>query len=598
MLQNMPKPFNLPQIILKTCFSIYMEGKLSSVFETQFPKTVIKSDKIENPTNSYGNMKLLKMPSFDDFISEEAQEEHVNHMLRNSSIVVAAGIALMAPLAIVGAKGKLPKPIQNFFSQHMKSMRASMQILAEKPEMNKAEMICMKILQKTTSIINSVKSAMLNFTPFKDSATEQGLRKIKLGKVCDKTTGFFEEMAVKMTSISYKKSSDSYAIMKESLSQSNKIVANGKNASELVEINGITRTVKEWAQIAKDKSKSVDNAYDAFRPEAVTNRHQALSQELEGFSDSVWENTWGSLKEYWNNPSKITSFVLEDMIAPIKQKFSGGIVSQRKVITNSTSDVAKEMSGMISNIESKIDMGNKGSIDLLKKLKATVKDYKINQSPDAKKQMMEQVDNIMKEFSSITSSSGTKYNQTSSETITKSLESIKSTIQSSKQGQLEEVLEIYKHILPEKEYVQLAKAAKESKNSLKDAVSTESEKFIEKIRDLKSGSAITDVSSTLITPTASIAVGMSMAKTKEKKRSVLLNLGVPILTGVAVSTAATVAMMTAGPSLVLGAGISLATKLVCSKIDKSLKKRDAEKLLLAEQQAENKEQLANTTNAA
>ena len=131
------------------------------------------------------------------------------------------------------------------------------------------------------------------------------------------------------------------------------------------------------------------------------------------------------------------------------------------------------------------------------------------------------------------------------------------------------------------------RAADKSRNALNDAVYTESEKFVDKIRDLKSGSALTDVGTGLLVPVASTAIGMSMADTKEKKRSVALNLGVPLLTGLGASMWGTIAMYSTGPSTILGVVTSTITNRVCSAIDKHLKAKDAQKAELAQAQNTN-----------
>lgn len=545
-----------------------MEGNVGNIFETRFPRTVGSNSYTYNVPPS--GVKNTSIP-----VDKKDKSHYVNHALRNSSIVAGVGVLLFAPIAILGAKGKLPKPITKYLNKKSADIARKLAELRAKPQMTQAEMVYMNSLQKTSKTVDSVKGLIFNTGPLKDVLFEKFLRKIGLGKVCNAITGFFEKTAVKMTNIAYKKSGTAFAVMKDSFAQANRTMQS--SPAKKVEINGVTRTVAEWGAVAEEKLKNLDTAYDAFREPARKKRYKWLAKNLDGLGSEVFEQTYGNLKTFLTSPKKWTSFITEDLAAPTKIRFARTISSKKQVITNTRHDAVKELSSIVSSIENSMDMTNKESVDIVKRLNKAVKAYKISESKNAKAEILSEIENIIKDTSAIFDSKQANYTLPTERKIRKSLGSIRHIIESGKKGEVEELLEIYAHILPKQEFEVLQKAAQKTRTALSDAVYTESDKFVDKMRDLKSGSALSDVGTGLLFPLGSTALGMSMADTKEKKRSVALKLGVPLLTGLMASTWGTIAMYAAGPSLILGAAVSTITNRICSAIDKNLKAKDAQK---------------------
>ena len=566
-----------------------MEGQVGNIFESKFPHTI--------GNNNYGTHAVQTVqpsaPTSNSQKTKEKSSKHVNHALRNSTTAVGIGVVLLAPIVILATKGKLPKPVTSFLNKKTAEITKKIAELKAKPQMTQAEMAYLNSLQKTSQTLDSARGLIFNLGPLKDVLLEKGLRTLKLNKLCNAITGFFEKTAVKMTNIAYKKSSDAFALMKESFTQANKNIA--KNPSKIIEINGVSHTAQEWANIANGKLQTMDHAYDAFRPTIVNKRYKWLAKHLDGLGDKVFDMTYGNLKNFVSSPKKWTTFITEDLAAPTKLDFSKNISTRKKIITNTREDAAKEIDAIVSTVQKSLDMTNKDSVDIMKRLNKALKTYRTNESAEAKTKMLEELTSIIADTKQVLADNSTTYSDASAKNIRKSLGAMKYFLESSKKGEMEELLEIYSHILPKEEFEIVKKAAKKSRNALNEAVYTESDKFVDKIRDLKSGSALTDVGTGLLVPVASTAIGMSMADTKEKKRSVALNLGVPLLTGLGASMWGTIAMYAAGPSMILGVATSTITNLVCSRIDKHLKSKDAQNLQMAQNQNATASNLKTTT---
>ena len=556
-----------------------MEGQVGNIFETQFRYAIRNNS---NGTVSMPSIQKNTEPSelvnkSQGFISKETKNKHVNHILRNSSIAAGIGVVILAPFVMLISKGKFPKA-SNIISKRLNKISQKISALREKPEMTKAEMVYLNSLQKTNKSLNKAKGILLNTGPLKDVLFDKTLRKIGLGKVCNKITGFFERMALKMTSIAYNSSNNAFVSMKDKFLQTNKSILGSKSSSRLETINGVTKTVAEWAQIAEEKLNHMDTLYDAFRSASVSKRNKKLGKQFNGLGDKVFEQTYGNLLKFIKNPKSWTSFITEDLVAATKDKYSRSIISRKKLITNTHSDVTSELGKLVSNIEASLDLTSKSSYDLLKKIKKVVSSYDISASDKNKQEIISELSKMISECSGVLENSSSKYPDPVIKKVKKSLGNIRYIISSDKKGELEEVMDIYKHILPKGKYTELKKSSKKMREALNNATDTEADKFVDKMRDLKSGSAISDVGFGLLFPLGSTAVAMSMADTKEKKRSVGLNFGIPLFVGLATSMVGTVAMLTAGPTMALGLVTSTITNQICSRIDSYLKKKDAEKL--------------------
>ncbi len=556
-----------------------MEGQVGNIFETQFRYAIRNNS---NGTVSMPSIQKNTEPSelvnkSQGFISKETKDKHVNHILRNSSIAAGIGVVILAPFVMLISKGKFPKA-SNIISKRLNKISQKISALREKPEITKAEMVYLNSLQKTNKSLNKAKGILLNTGPLKDVLFDKTLRKIGLGKVCNKITGFFERMALKMTSIAYNSSNNAFVSMKDKFLQTNKSILGSKSSSRLETINGVTKTVAEWAQIAEEKLNHMDTLYDAFRSASVSKRNKKLGKQFNGLGDKVFEQTYGNLLKFIKNPKSWTSFITEDLVAATKDKYSRSIISRKKLITNTHSDVTSELGKLVSNIEASLDLTSKSSYDLLKKIKKVVSSYDISASDKNKQEIISELSKMISECSGVLENSSSKYPDPVIKKVKKSLGNIRYIISSDKKGELEEVMDIYKHILPKGKYTELKKSSKKMREALNNATDTEADKFVDKMRDLKSGSAISDVGFGLLFPLGSTAVAMSMADTKEKKRSVGLNFGIPLFVGLATSMVGTVAMLTAGPTMALGLVTSTITNQICSRIDSYLKKKDAEKL--------------------
>ena len=145
-----------------------------------------------------------------------------------------------------------------------------------------------------------------------------------------------------------------------------------------------------------------------------------------------------------------------------------------------------------------------------------------------------------------------KLAQTMEEYKQKNIELIDKQINDNKAGIFQEMLEYYYKIAPyELDKSGALNALKQAVKSFDDSVYLEGEEFFDKVRDLKLGSAPTDIL-TIILSFLTLSFGLGHAKDKEQKKSVMLKAGIPIVGGVATTMFATTKLVSGGKSIALG----------------------------------------------
>ena len=100
------------------------------------------------------------------------------------------------------------------------------------------------------------------------------------------------------------------------------------------------------------------------------------------------------------------------------------------------------------------------------------------------------------------------------------------------------MLDIYKKLLPEKEFQKLQKEVRESVKSLDTSIRIESVEYFDKLRDLTLGSAPTDIL-TFLVGFGSLGIGLASTDDRDTQASVALKYGIPAIGGMLTSMVVT-----------------------------------------------------------
>lgn len=151
-------------------------------------------------------------------------------------------------------------------------------------------------------------------------------------------------------------------------------------------------------------------------------------------------------------------------------------------------------------------------------------------------------------------------------------------------NEIDTLKSIYKEHLSEKDYRKIEKQIKVFEKSLDKAINTENNLFFDKLRDLKLGSAPTDIL-TVLGSVVGTGIGLLVAKDKDERISAGLKYGIPVIGGLTTSLALTVSLVSGLKSLGIGFASSLLIGIVGDKIDKQ--RKEFNKLQIDIKHAEN-----------
>ena len=107
-------------------------------------------------------------------------------------------------------------------------------------------------------------------------------------------------------------------------------------------------------------------------------------------------------------------------------------------------------------------------------------------------------------------------------------------ISKNSKGELQEILSAYKKILPESEYNNLKKQVQAAIKSLDNSIDIETVQYVDKARDLKLGSAPTDVLS-IVGTVGAVGYYLNKSDGKDEKISASLKYGIPAIGAIATS---------------------------------------------------------------
>ena len=146
-----------------------------------------------------------------------------------------------------------------------------------------------------------------------------------------------------------------------------------------------------------------------------------------------------------------------------------------------------------------------------------------------------------------------KYNYTSdaSKAISKYVSEVESIISKSSKGELQEILSAYKEILPRSEYLKIKARVESAVKSLDKSIDIETVQYFDKARDLKLGSAPTDVIS-ILTTVGAVGYYLNKADSTDDKYSVSLRYGIPAIGAIATSLYCTARLVSGGKAMLLG----------------------------------------------
>jgi hypothetical protein len=241
------------------------------------------------------------------------------------------------------------------------------------------------------------------------------------------------------------------------------------------------------------------------------------------------------------------TFVAEQKMRAKKMHIQIPIKSLRKEISSTPEDLIKESNERITKISSMINFGEKDTIDALNTLKKDIKTFASSDGSLTKDQIITDIDNLLKEYSKGINPTNDKARLS----VIGEFHDLKMSVMDYKKGTVEEILDIYKKLLPENDYNEIKKSYDKSLKSLDKSINLETEEFVNKLRDLTMGSAPTDILTNLV-GVGTLAYYLGKADDNQQRMGIALKYGFPALTLIGIGLFGNAKLFAGTKSLALG----------------------------------------------
>lgn len=500
----------------------------------------------------------FKQPKNGYFLMPTQKEEKEHHYGRN--IAISAMVVGFGTLAIM--KGVFPKKL----SKILENVKFKLEEKIAKG--GKFTNFYRKLANSINSFIEKSQS-INNITSLKDVLFQKlmfgknGERKFTK-KIHEGITKFFDKMSRKTVNSSYAKTQNKFAALNETMQAINERLLKGnsdpKLAQAIQEIN--VRLVRVN-----------DNLDKGFGINARNKRLQQINDATKDLFDYFWNASFSDIKNF-KSKNMWQSFIAEDYILPHKMKMSNEVGLLRQRITHNILDNYTATMKAFDNIKKFINPADTESRSILVNLRKNLSDYKklsgkdeITQRATLNKKIIEN----LKALSDTFKDPKHNYSEEAQKSISNYIKEVEEIISKSSKGELQEILTLYKGVLPRNEYLKLKAQVQSAVSTLDKSIDMETVQYFDKVRDLKLGSAPTDVLS-IIGGVGTVGWFLGKSKDKDERISASLKFGIPAVGAIATSLYSTARLVSGGKSLALGLISGWVMNRIGEYVDKTRKK--------------------------
>lgn len=521
------------QVSVKSSPSEYWLQQPGGVSQVEKDKEISKknSDKTISPT-------ILLSP-------EDARKTNnpkiIGASIASVTILSAAGIFFL----LKGGPKGLPKQFQklrNFFDKKVQAHK-----LEHKGKITWAGKMYLAMVKGTDNIMNKFE-AINNFTSLKDLLFKKlmfnPLTGKYTGKVHDAITRMFEKLGRQSVVNTYRNTSASIASTRRLSETLSGNLMRG-STFDRIEINGVTRTRAQWVLEANRLSDEITESYNRnFSAAPLRARYYKVKKAAEELKAK-----FSNLRVFMSR-GVFTEFLAENVMLSDKSVLQGAVKGYRRNISYSLVDLAKDSEDQIMKMTKLISFKDTSRINSLRALQNNMSEYFKNPSnTKLKQQVLKDIELFMNDISS--AAENKTIDKKISDRLLERAGNLKDSFANYRQGKVEDVLDIYKKILPESEYKKLEEAYYKSVKSLDKSIRIETEDFVSKLRDLALGGAPTDVL-TIIGPLGVLGYYLGKSEDNEQRMSISLKYGIPALAGIGVTAYCNAKLFAGSKSLIIG----------------------------------------------
>lgn len=536
----------------------------------------IKKSNTQNPFADFNSKQTryyfatTKLPeSSDSFLSEKAKEEKETKKLGKTIAISALGFGM----AILFLMRGLPKNAYKNFEKWAQKIETKLYNQRKNGNVGKLEEFYTFTLNKLTSFMSKSKS-INNFVAIKDISFEKLMSKNKYTKkIHRKITEVYDAIGRRTVNKSYEKAkSKMYGMFQTYEDYDDKILLNTRNGEEIVE----GKKVKEWLNDIETLKTQIRRTWNAnFGQRSRNERYNNMKDAVKTLSDEVWESTIGDINNF-SKKDVYETFIAEELLAGKKLKLINSAKNPRYIITRDIDDIYNSSIDVVKNITAFVNPKDKNSRELIKTLRLKLEDYKkLAGYSEAKNrtQLNDEIQDILQKLSKTIGENKKiyKYDSETVNQLTMNIQGIKEIMGDSGKGALQEILTIYKKLMPREEYLKIKDTTNKTVKYLDNAITKETDNFFDMMRDLKMGSAPTDILS-ILAAIGAIGVGLSKSENKDQQYSVLLKAGIPAVGAIATSLYFSASLVSGGRAMLYGGISGLLISKAGEKLDEYRKK--------------------------
>jgi len=413
-------------------------------------------------------------------------------------------------------------------------------------------------IHKSESInnINSLKDVLFMKLMYETKPTQ---------KLHEAITKYFEKVSEKTVLKSYEKTEKQFNQMNKIFDELDEYIMKN-SADDIVEyeekkeieegkflIEKVRRTKAELLKDAKGIREMCNDSINVFLDKnTIKYRYDYINEATSSLYSTFWD---ASFKDFWSKNNKFKrkemwqTFIAAEQIRPDKTEMANLSASAKNIISYSNAEQVTNINEYIQALDVLISAKDAEGIGIMNKLKCFIKNPEIYENNK---------DLFLKELNKLKEH---KFPQYTNDKIAEQMEKYKqdNITQIDKQindnrrtGLLQEMLEMYYRIAPyELEKSGALLSLKKAVNLFDKSVELESKEFFDKVRDLRLGSAPTDVL-TILLSFVTLSIGLGHAQDSDKRTSIMLKSGIPVAGGIATAMYSAAKLVSGGKSIALG----------------------------------------------
>lgn len=505
--------------------------------------------------------KKVYIPKIQILTPEEARKTNnaklIGLSIAGAIVTTAAGIFFVLK---GGPKGvsKGFKRLQNYLEY--KVQQSKLNNMSDTP-LNRFYVYMIGKLDK----IKHGSEAINNYTSFKDSAFKKIMYLSKPTRYLHQaTTRLFEKIGRQAVVNAYKESEKSFNLARD-MAAGTSMKAFSRKAGEVVEINGVKKTRLQWLEHLLKMDDDLAKIYEKhFGEEIRGSRYLRIKK-----SAKELEEQFKDLKTFWSQ-DLVTSFMAEDAIAAEKTAIQKLVKSHRKDISYSLKDFHTDTDKMIIQMTHSISHNDIAKINMLRNIRQSIYKYIQSGTNDGKirKEILSGADDFRAEI--IKAMNNNSMDKEVATNLLENITELRGMVLNFKSGKVEEMLAIYKKLLPESDYKTVEKFYREGVKNLDKSIKIETDDFVSKVRDLSLGSAPTDVL-TILGGLGTLGYYLAKSKDNDERVSISLKYGFPAIAGLGVSLYGNAKLFAGTKAMAIGIGSSILLGKMGSFMDKKLK---------------------------